>query len=72
MMQAYGSATSRGSDVQDDTIGCSTPSPRACTSATPGGTLAEAFANLTGELLAWSYPAGRPCRTTRSPSPAAR
>ncbi|MEV0003061.1 phage resistance protein [Micromonospora sp. NPDC050980] len=60
LMQAYGSATSRGSDVQDDTIsvfhtladGLHIGDPR-------GGTLTEAFANLTGELLAWSYP-GRP------------
>ncbi|MET7970519.1 phage resistance protein [Micromonospora sp. NPDC005305] len=60
LMQAYGSTTSHGSDVQDDSIavfhtladGLHIGDPR-------GGTLAEAFNNLTGELLAWSFP-GRP------------
>ncbi|MGW3604366.1 phage resistance protein [Micromonospora sp. NPDC005161] len=60
MMQAYGSATSRGSDVQDDTIGVFHTLAEGLHVGDPrGGTLAEAFTNLTGELLAWSYP-GRP------------
>ncbi|MCG5464096.1 hypothetical protein MED01_002259 [Micromonospora sp. MED01] len=60
MMQAYGSATSRGSDVQDDTIGVFHTLAEGLHVGDPrGGTLAEAFHNLTGELLAWSYP-GRP------------
>ncbi|MER6591216.1 phage resistance protein [Micromonospora purpureochromogenes] len=60
MMQAYGSATSRGSDVQDDSIGVFHTLAEGLHVGDPrGGTLAEAFTNLTGELLAWSYP-GRP------------
>ncbi|TNH30194.1 phage resistance protein [Micromonospora orduensis] len=60
MMQAYGSATSRGSDVQDDSIGVFHTLAEGLHVGDPrGGTLAEAFHNLTGELLAWSYP-GRP------------
>ncbi|MEU7843371.1 phage resistance protein [Micromonospora sp. NPDC049114] len=60
MMQAYGSATSRGSDVQDDSIGVFHTLADGLHVGDPrGGTLAEAFHNLTGELLAWSYP-GRP------------
>ncbi|MEW2442719.1 phage resistance protein [Micromonospora marina] len=60
LMQAYGSATSRGSDVQDDTIGVFHTLADGLHVGDPrGGTLAEAFTNLTGELLAWSYP-GRP------------
>ncbi|MEV0216789.1 phage resistance protein [Micromonospora sp. NPDC050695] len=60
LMQAYGSATSRGSDVQDDTIGVFHTLAEGLHVGDPrGGTLTEAFTNLTGELLAWSYP-GRP------------
>jgi hypothetical protein len=60
MMQAYGSATSRGTDVQDDNIGVFHTLAEGLHIGDPrGGTLAEAFTNLTGELLAWSYP-GRP------------
>ncbi|WP_435122594.1 phage resistance protein [Micromonospora tulbaghiae] len=60
LMQAYGSATSRGSDVQDDAVGVFHTLAEGLHVGDPrGGTLAEAFHNLTGELLAWSYP-GRP------------
>lgn len=60
LMQAYGSTTSRGSDVQDDSIGVFHTLADGLHIGDPrGGTLAEAFTNLTGELLAWSYP-GRP------------
>ncbi|MEV1330909.1 phage resistance protein [Micromonospora costi] len=60
LMQAYGSATSRGSDVQDDSVGVFHTLAEGLHVGDPrGGTLAEAFHNLTGELLAWSYP-GRP------------
>ncbi|MEU5905371.1 phage resistance protein [Micromonospora sp. NPDC047467] len=60
LMQAYGSATSRGSDVQDDAIGVFHTLAEGLHVGDPrGGTLTEAFTNLTGELLAWSYP-GRP------------
>ncbi|MFG1952683.1 phage resistance protein [Micromonospora sp. NPDC048830] len=60
LMQAYGAATSRGADVQDDSIGVFHTLAEGLHVGDPrGGTLAEAFRNLTGELLAWSYP-GRP------------
>ncbi|SIR90472.1 phage resistance protein [Micromonospora avicenniae] len=60
LMQAYGSATSQGSDVQDDAIGVFHTLAEGLHVGDPrGGTLADAFTNLTGELLAWSYP-GRP------------
>ncbi|TDB94628.1 phage resistance protein, partial [Micromonospora fluostatini] len=60
LMQAYGSATSSGTDVQDDSIGVFHTLAEGLHPGDPrGGTLAEAFTNLTGELLAWSYP-GRP------------
>ncbi|MFJ6199303.1 phage resistance protein [Micromonospora sp. NPDC092111] len=60
LMQAYGSATSRGTDVQDDSIGVLHTLADGLHVGDPrGGTLAEAFTNLTGELLTWSYP-GRP------------
>ncbi|WP_435588970.1 phage resistance protein [Micromonospora chalcea] len=60
LMQAYGSATSKGSDVQDDGIGVFHTLADGLHVGDPrGGTLADAFTNLTGELLAWSYP-GRP------------
>ncbi|WP_245670258.1 phage resistance protein [Micromonospora mirobrigensis] len=60
LMQAYGSATSKGSDVQDDSIGVFHTLAEGLHVGDPrGGTLADAFTNLTGELLAWSYP-GRP------------
>ncbi|MEV6813046.1 phage resistance protein, partial [Micromonospora sp. NPDC051296] len=60
LMQAYGSATSRGSDVQDDSVGVFHTLDDGLRLGDPrGGTLAEAFHHLTGELLAWSYP-GRP------------
>ncbi|MER7164661.1 phage resistance protein [Micromonospora sp. NPDC000207] len=60
LMQAYGSATSRGTDVQDDSIGVFHTLAEGLHPGDPrGGTLAEAFTNLTGELLTWSYP-GRP------------
>ncbi|MFF5217606.1 phage resistance protein [Micromonospora sp. NPDC000442] len=60
LMQAYGSATSRGSDVRDDSVGVFHTLAEGLHLGDPrGGTLAEAFHHLTGELLAWSYP-GRP------------
>ncbi|MBQ0905034.1 phage resistance protein [Micromonospora sp. U21] len=60
LMQAYGAGTSHGADVQDDSIGVFHTLTDGLHVGDPrGGTLAEAFKNLTGELLAWSYP-GRP------------
>ncbi|MFF3869036.1 phage resistance protein [Micromonospora sp. NPDC001898] len=60
LMQAYGTATSHGADVQDDSVGVFHTLADGLHVGDPrGGTLAEAFRNLTGELLAWSYP-GRP------------
>ncbi|MFI7553519.1 phage resistance protein [Micromonospora sediminimaris] len=60
LMQAYGSATSQGSDVQDDSVGVFHTLVDGLHVGDPrGGTLEDAFKNLTGELLAWSYP-GRP------------
>ncbi|MEH0985860.1 phage resistance protein [Micromonospora sp. CPCC 205556] len=60
LMQAYGSATSQGSDVQDDSVGVFHTLADGLHVGDPrGGTLEDAFKNLTGELLAWSYP-GRP------------
>ncbi|GAA0398753.1 hypothetical protein GCM10009541_47220 [Micromonospora gifhornensis] len=60
LMQAYGSATSHGSDVRDDSVGVFHTLSEGLHLGDPrGGTLAEAFHHLTGELLAWSYP-GRP------------
>lgn len=60
LMQSYGSAASHGSDVQDDTVGVLHTLAEGLHVGDPrGGTLAEAFHNLTGELLAWAYP-GQP------------
>lgn len=60
LMQAYGAATSTGKDVQDDSFGVFHTLAEGLHVGDPrGGTLKAAFENLTGELLAWSYP-GRP------------
>ena len=60
LRQAYGVATAQSADIQEDSIGVlHTLSDGLLLGDPRGGTLAEAFQNLTGEILGWSYP-GRP------------
>ncbi|HEX5542355.1 MAG TPA: phage resistance protein, partial [Micromonospora sp.] len=60
LKQAYGVTAPQSSDVESDSVGVLHTLADGIRIGDPrGGTLAEAFHNLTGELLAWSYP-GRP------------
>ncbi|SCL20118.1 phage resistance protein [Micromonospora inyonensis] len=57
LKQAYGAANPQPSDVQDDTVGVLHTLAEGLRIGDPrGGTLADAFRNLTGELLEWAYP----------------
>ncbi|GIF65223.1 hypothetical protein Ais01nite_32580 [Asanoa ishikariensis] len=57
LRQAYGVAAAQPADVQDDSVGVLQTIANGLRVGDPrGGTLGEAFHNLTGELLAWSYP----------------
>ncbi|MEV4755325.1 phage resistance protein [Micromonospora sp. NPDC049559] len=57
LKQAYGAANPQPSDVQDDPVGVLHTLAEGLRIGDPrGGTLADAFRNLTGELLDWSYP----------------
>ncbi|TDB94510.1 phage resistance protein, partial [Micromonospora fluostatini] len=57
LKQAYGAANPQPSDVQDDTVGVLHTLADGLRVGDPrGGTLADAFRNLTAELLDWSYP----------------
>ncbi|MFD0820109.1 phage resistance protein, partial [Micromonospora zhanjiangensis] len=57
LKQAYGAANPQPSDVQEDTVGVLHTLANGLRIGDPrGGTLADAFKNLTGELLDWSYP----------------
>ncbi|MFI6824088.1 phage resistance protein [Micromonospora sp. NPDC050187] len=57
LKQAYGAANPQPSDVQDDTVGVLHTLAEGLRVGDPrGGTLADAFRNLTAELLEWSYP----------------
>jgi hypothetical protein len=58
--QAYGAAKPEPVNVELDSIGVLDTLAEGLRIGDPrGGTLADAFANLTGELLTWSYP-GKP------------
>lgn len=55
--QAYGAAAPEPANVEDDSIGVLHTLVEGLRLGDPrGGTLRDAFHNLTGELLAWSYP----------------
>jgi hypothetical protein len=55
--QAYGAAAPEPANVEDDSIGVLHTLAEGLRVGDPrGGTLRDAFGNLTGELLAWSYP----------------
>jgi hypothetical protein len=55
--QAYGAAVPEVANVEDDSIGVLHTLAEGLRVGDPrGGTLRDAFGNLTGELLAWSYP----------------
>jgi hypothetical protein len=55
--QAYGAAAPEPANVEDDSIGVLHTLAEGLRVGDPrGGTLRDAFHNLTGELLAWSYP----------------
>ncbi|MBF9127685.1 phage resistance protein [Plantactinospora sp. S1510] len=57
LKQAYGAANPQASDVQEDSVGVLHTLADGLRIGDPrGGTLADAFHNLTGELLEWSYP----------------
>ncbi|WP_229403999.1 MULTISPECIES: phage resistance protein [Micromonospora] len=57
LKQAYGAANPQPSDVHDDTVGVLHTLAEGLRIGDPrGGTLADAFRNLTAELLEWSYP----------------
>ncbi|MEV4769913.1 phage resistance protein [Micromonospora humida] len=57
LKQAYGAANPQPSDVHDDTVGVLHTLADGLRIGDPrGGTLADAFRNLTAELLEWSYP----------------
>ncbi|MEO3924848.1 phage resistance protein [Micromonosporaceae bacterium B7E4] len=57
LKQAYGAANPQASDVQEDSVGVLHTLADGLRIGDPrGGTLADAFHNLTGELLDWSYP----------------
>ncbi|WP_432957272.1 phage resistance protein [Micromonospora haikouensis] len=57
LKQAYGAANPQPSDVHDDTVGVLHTLAEGLRIGDPrGGTLADAFKNLTAELLDWSYP----------------
>lgn len=57
LKQAYGAANPQPSDVQDDTVGVLHTLAEGLRVGDPrGGTLADAFKNLTAELLEWTYP----------------
>ncbi|SCL29737.1 hypothetical protein GA0070616_3940 [Micromonospora nigra] len=57
LKQAYGAANPQPSEVHDDTVGVLHTLADGLRIGDPrGGTLADAFRNLTGELLEWSYP----------------
>ncbi|MGC5289786.1 phage resistance protein [Micromonospora sp. DT231] len=57
LKQAYGAANVQPSDVHDDTVGVLHTLAEGLRIGDPrGGTLTDAFRNLTGELLEWSYP----------------
>jgi hypothetical protein len=58
--QAYGVTAPQPADVQEDSVGVLHTLADGLVLGDPrGGTLAEAFHHLTGEILAWSYP-GKP------------
>ncbi|WP_422773845.1 phage resistance protein [Plantactinospora sp. WMMC1484] len=60
LKQAYGIVRPQPAEVQDDSVGVLHTLAEGLQLGDPrGGTLREAFENLTGELLAWAYP-GRP------------
>ena len=60
LKQAYGVAAPNSGDVVEDSVGVLHVLDDALQIGDPrGGTLADAFHNLTGELLAWAYP-GKP------------
>jgi hypothetical protein len=60
LKQAYGVAAPQSGDVVEDGVGVLHVLEDALQIGDPrGGTLADAFHNLTGELLAWAYP-GKP------------
>ncbi|BFU45757.1 phage resistance protein [Krasilnikovia sp. MM14-A1004] len=55
--QAYGAAAPERANVEDDSIGVLHTLAEGLRLGDPrGGTLRDAFHNLTGELLTWSYP----------------
>jgi hypothetical protein len=55
--QAYGAAVPEPANVEDDSIGVLHTLTEGLRLGDPrGGTLRDAFGNLTAELLAWSYP----------------
>ncbi|MGB2567453.1 phage resistance protein [Micromonospora citrea] len=57
LKQAYGAANPQPSDVHDDTVGVLHTLAEGLRIGDPrGGTLTDAFRNLTAELLEWSYP----------------
>lgn len=57
LKQAYGAASPQPSDVHPDSVGVLHTLADGLRIGDPrGGTLADAFRNLTGELLDWSYP----------------
>ncbi|WP_405094747.1 phage resistance protein [Micromonospora sp. NBC_01412] len=57
LKQAYGAANPQPSDVHDDTVGVLHTLAEGLRVGDPrGGTLVDAFKNLTAELLDWSYP----------------
>jgi hypothetical protein len=57
LKQAYGAASPEPTEVQDDPVGVLHTLADGLRIGDPrGGTLKDAFQNLTGELLDWSYP----------------
>ncbi|MFC7548964.1 phage resistance protein [Plantactinospora sp. GCM10030261] len=57
LKQAYGAANPQRSDVHEDTVGVLHTLADGLRLGDPrGGTLADAFRNLSGDLLDWSYP----------------
>jgi hypothetical protein len=60
LKQAYGAANPQAGEVEEDTVGVlQTLDDGLSLGDLRGGTLKDAFENLTGELLAWAYP-GKP------------
>lgn len=60
LKQAYGAAKPQVTDVEEDNVGVLHTLDEGLLIGDPrGGTLKEAFDNLTGELLSWAYP-GKP------------